>query len=160
MRLWIAGQERSADLGPGIVREARALDAAHRSQVMPSFGPDYRAEYLKESRSESDYEKRLFTLIRNRYGIASVSFAIPRKPGFVWALMGVVRRFLWKLLRYQHDRMAFQQNLINLQTVNALRWALDAKTLDIQRLEERLAALERRNDIPAPALETPHAASH
>ena len=47
-------------------------------------------------------------------------------------------------MKYQHDRMAFQQVLISEVAVNALAYQHAAQQRDVALLEARMAELERR----------------
>ncbi len=57
-------------------------------------------------------------------------------------LLRRVKAFLWRLLRYQHDRMAFQQNTINELVVSAVDFQRDATQHSLALLERRIRDLE------------------
>ena len=56
-----------------------------------------------------------------------------------------MKNSLWKLLRYQHDRIAFQQSAANELAIHALEFQAGR----IAELERRLARIEK-TDPPAP----------
>ena len=76
--------------------------------------------------------------MRLRYAVSTESFPIPGKPGASGSLLRKVKGFLWKLLRYQHDRMAFQQNSVNELMISAA----DFQQARIAALEQRIQQLE------------------
>ena len=53
-----------------------------------------------------------------------------------------LKTVLWKLLRYQHDRTAFQQNLINELAIDALEFQQDRLDRELTELQQRVAGLE------------------
>ncbi len=55
-----------------------------------------------------------------------------------------MKRCLWKLLRYQHDRIVFRQNLINGLFTQALESELLLRRRETAELRARLAALEKQ----------------
>ncbi len=132
MYLGIAGQDRSSDIGADLTRRA----ARHKGALSP-WAPQDSALSLKDSRDPDDYLARTCRLLRLRYALSTEPFPILGKPGATGTFLCRVKGFLWKLLRYQHDRMAFQQNSIN---------ELVISTLDLQRAtsQQAIATLEQR----------------
>ena len=49
---------------------------------------------------------------------------------------------LWKLFRYQHDRMAFQQNSINELVISSIDFQQTSTRRHVDELEQRIQALE------------------
>lgn len=145
MKLSVAGQDRTHDLGRELRRQAEAMErgeANHKpkpSLVAPDIMP------LARAQSEAEYLDQLIGLIRCRNAVDTLDFAIPRKPGMVGLCMTKLKALLWKLLRYQHDRVAFQQNLINAQLTNALEFEVTQRQKETADLKRRVAELEKQS---------------
>ncbi len=133
MRLTIAGQDRSSDIGATLERQAR-----RHQGTLSRWSPGDSALSLKHSRNTLDYLNRYARLMRLRYAVSTESFPVPGKPGAAGSLLRKLKGFLWKLLRYQHDRMAFQQNSINELVISAA----DFQQARIADLEQRILQLE------------------
>lgn len=142
MKLRIAGRDESATLGPQI--EA----AAARRPDPRGFGAllDRETPVLTEGwRGEAaTFAERQLALMAVRQCVDTGEFVLSVRAGALGAAMSWVRRFLWKLLRYQHDWMAFRQSAINEQLLHALVLERRARAHERQDLERRLAALEAR----------------
>ena len=133
MKLSVAGKDRTADLGPEIAAEAARLKA---SASIGTLAPEHTALRLKRSKDLDDYVYHFIELLRMRHGVRTADYYIPRGPGLRGKVAVAVKTFLWKLLRYQHDRMSFQQNLVNELAIDALEFQ--------PRLGRELAELDRR----------------
>ena len=121
MIILVAGKDQTSEIKQRI--SAAILRGA--PGAAPKFpDPAISALALREAESESDYLARLLTLIRYRDAVDTFAFEIPRKPGFMQRMLAQVRSFLWRALRYQHDRIAFRQNLINGLFTSALEFEL------------------------------------
>jgi len=81
-------------------------------------------------------------LLRYRDAFDTYDFDIPRKPGPVGSVMARVKKALWKLLRYQHDRIAFRQNLINSLFTNAVEFEMAERKRTDADLNRRLDKAE------------------
>lgn len=136
MKITVSGKDRSNDLGPQLAAKAASLK---ESCSIAALSPGHSALTLRESADGDDYQRRFIELLRMRHGVRTTDYYIPRGPGLRGLAALAVKTLLWKLLRYQHDRMAFQQNLINELAIDALEFQQD-------RLEEELAVLKRRVD--------------
>jgi hypothetical protein len=79
-------------------------------------------------------------MIRRKSHVDTLKLDIARRPGFMGALMQRSRLFLWKLLRYQHNRIVTRQNLVNTQLTATLEFQLE----EIRRLRSRVDELEKR----------------
>lgn len=140
MRLFIANKDRSNDIGRGI-QEAADL---RKRRGGPCFLPrQYSALSLKDARNDAEYLGIFVNLLRNRTGLDTEDFDIPRKPGPGGRFMAALRRFLWKLLRYQHDRMAFKQSVVNDLVAGHLEFEMAVRDSQIAALQDRLDELER-----------------
>ena len=148
MKIIVAGQEETGALGESLRREALAREADPRCAFLP---PHLNALSLGESVSEADYYRRYVDLIRYKSHVATLAFDMPRKPGLLGGVMAVVRKFLWKLLRYQHDRITFRQNLVNTQFTSAFEFQQRLMGEEMARLHARIADLEARQARPPEA---------
>ena len=139
MRVLIASQDRTETLGAQI-RESACRRAAGGG---PRFlHPEHSAMALKAAHDQADYLRIYNRLIGIRHGIQTASFAIPRKAGWGGAIAARIKEFLWKLLRYQHDHMVGQQNLVNELVIAGLEFEREEYRREIARLEARVARLE------------------
>ena len=138
MRLIVAGKDESVGIGGELARQA----ARHQGALSPWSASDS-ALSLKNSRGMSDYLERYGKLMRLRYALSTESFPIPGKTGLAGTLMKRLKTFLWKLLRYQHDRMAHQQTAINEGIISAQEFQQAAFTQRLAALEQRIQELEK-----------------
>ena len=136
MKITVAGQDRSGDLGQAVAAEAARLQAAGG---IGALAPDHTALRLKVEDPRQDYLGKFIDLLRIRHGIRTTDYYIPRGPGLRGKVAVALKTFLWKLLRYQHDRITYQQNTVNELTINALEF----QQARIAELERRLARLEK-----------------
>jgi hypothetical protein len=80
--------------------------------------------------------------LRYRDAFDTYDFDIPRRPGIFGAMMTGFKKVLWKLLRYQHDRIAFRQNLINGLFTNAIELEMTERKKTDNELGHRLDKAE------------------
>ena len=137
VKITISGQDRTEELEP-YLREQASRSRAHPESVQLPL--ELSALSLWNANDEDDFTGRYVRLARRKQHTETLKFYIPRKPGPRGAVMAAVRRFLWKLLRYQHDRMAFRQNVINTQMGTALELQQD----ETEALRARIVELEKR----------------
>jgi len=134
MQLFIAGTDRSRDLGEDLARSAAHHKGGRR------YAPEHSALSLKEAKNEAEFAERFCRLVRMRHGVSTDDFAIPTRGGWQGGIAGGIKRLLWKLLRYQHDRITYQQNVLNELLIAAIE--LQQKLL-AQREGELTARLTR-----------------
>jgi uncharacterized protein YceH (UPF0502 family) len=137
MYLGIAGQDRTPDLGAELTRRA-----ARHSGALSRWSAADSALSLRDARDPGDYLDRYGKLLRQRYAVSTEPFAIPGKPGATGRLLRRIKGALWRLLRYQHDRMAFQQNALNELVISALDFQRASSQQAITALEQRIRSLE------------------
>jgi len=142
MNVHVAGQDRSGDLGADITREAEALAA--RDDAPEFLKYPHSAVFLNSSRDDAQFIDRLTSLLLAKTGTSARSFWIPRRPGLLGGLMAGLKRALWKVLRYQHERMSFQQNVVNLQISATLEFLREEYLRRIEELEDELRALRQQ----------------
>ena len=138
MKLTVAGRDRSADLGAAMAAEGARL--AVQAGVVPLW-PGHSALSLKAATDESDYLRRFTGLLRLRHGIRTGDFHIARAPGLRGRLSLAVKTFLWKLLHYQHERLAAQQSLVNELAIAALEFQQEQAARELRELRGRLERL-------------------
>jgi|APCry1669188910_1035180.scaffolds.fasta_scaffold62932_2 hypothetical protein len=147
MRLTVANSDVTDGLGQEVSSSARAMVAAKTRDELPIFLQVRDSVLsLRAAKNEADYLDRLTTLMLSRTGIGTLDFHIPRRPGFIGNCGAALKRFLWKLLRYQHDRVAFQQNCINIQLTAAIEFMRAEYEHKIEALERKVAELETKGN--------------
>lgn len=140
MNIHIAGTDRTEELGRQVAEAAARLKAD--PPVVPLW-PGHSALSLKQSKDDADYLCRLIDLLRLRHGIRLGRFHIARAPGLRGRLSLAWKTLMWRLLRYQHERIAFQQNLVNELAISALEFQRDQRTRDLAEVRRRLDRLEQ-----------------
>jgi hypothetical protein len=144
MKLSIAGQDKTNDLGQALRQQAEAMERGPDSRKLAPLPPEISALALARAQSEAEYMDHLIRLIRYRDAVDTLDFDIPRKPGLAGLIMTQFKAFLWKLLRYQHDRIVFRQNLINTQLTSALEFEFTQRQKETADLKRRVAELEKQ----------------
>ena len=137
MKIIISGRDRTDEFAGPLRADAQAR---LNDPELPPIPQDISALGLAAATSEQDFDERYLRLIRIRAHIDTRKYDIPHRPGFIGSIQHAVRKFLWKLLRFQLDRIAFRQNLVNSQLVHALEF----ERARVRKLEQRVAELERR----------------
>lgn len=150
MKIIVAGRDCTSDLGVEIQRRAANLKKRKGRAAPPRISQEIGALTLAKANSNSDYLNHFIRLLRYRDAFDTYDFDIPRKPGLFGLLLARLKVVLWKLLRYQHDRIAFRQNLINGLFTNAIEF-------EMAEMERMHADLCRRLDSLEAALKKPAA---
>lgn len=140
MNITVAGKDRTGDLGVAVAAEAARLKSAG---AIGALSPQHSALVLKASLDREDYQRRFIGLLQLRHGLRTTDYFIPRGPGLRGKTAVALRSLLWKLLRYQHDRMSFQQNMLNELTFDALEFQQGQMKSELAHLKKRLEDLER-----------------
>lgn len=147
MKILIAGQDYTQELGKEIRQKAAALKKLTGRAAPPEVSVEIGAGALQKASSDADYLNHFVRLLRYRDAFDTYDFDIPRKPGPFGAIMAGIKSFLWKLLRYQHDRIAFRQNLINGLFTSAIEFEMaERKRTDselVRRLDKAEALLNK-----------------
>ncbi len=141
MKILINNEDRTGELEPRI-RDALQTRNTHKGP--DEIAPEIAALSLREAGSEADYQERLIRLIRYRNNVDTLPFDIPNRGGLRGRCMVLVKRVLWKLLRYQHNHIIFRQNLINALYSSTLEFEREQRLAEITRLEARIKELEQR----------------
>jgi hypothetical protein len=140
MFISVANRDRTADLGPSIRAAAQAM--GRRAHAPKPLEDIFTALSLREAKSDAEYLDRLVHLLWHKTGVATVGYYVPRRPGPLGWFTAQARALFWKLLRYQHDRVAYQQNMINTQFTVALEFMHDQFRQELATLRQRVAELE------------------
>ncbi len=136
--IWLAGEDRTAELLPRLDRAVAGRDPAVVVQAAAHSAP----LELRDADGESGELDRRLALLQ-AYGVVRTDrFDVPSGTGAVAGLLKRLKQALWRLLRYQHERMAVQQNAVNRQLLMALESALEEQRRANAALRERIAALE------------------
>ena len=143
MKLIVAGQDRTADLGAAVRADAARRPMGPKPGTLPE---SISALRLRQSASEADYLAELLRLLRYRDNVDTLPLDIPRRPGLAGALAAKIKAVLWKVLRYQHNRITGRQNMINNLYTSALEFEHRARQREIQELRRRLEALEQKKE--------------
>jgi hypothetical protein len=137
LKLQVAGKDRSSDLGRELAGSAAARPdhglATHIAYETDVLG-------LRSAESAAEYLDRHVKILRVRNQVDPSAFEGPGSGG----LMVRVRRFLWNLLRYQHDWTSFRQNSINVQLSYELEFEKEERKKQDAELEQRIRELEKR----------------
>lgn len=145
MKIMIAGQDRTRDVGESLRRQAGAMQGAPACRKPACFPEEISALALARAKSDAEYMEELIRLILYRDAVDTFDFTIPRKPGLAGRLKTGLKAFLWKLLRYQHDRIAFRQNLINGLYSSALEFEVALRRKEAADLKRRVSELEKHS---------------
>ena len=144
MKIIVAGQDLTEDLGPELKRQAEQMARGDTSRQPAKYDQTVSILALANAQSEETFLSELIRLLHYREGVDTHPYAIPCPPGLCGKCLVVVRKALWKLLRYQHDRMAFRQNLVSSQLTSALEFEIVQRRRETADLRQRLDELERR----------------
>ncbi|HMO51142.1 MAG TPA: hypothetical protein PKE26_07845 [Kiritimatiellia bacterium] len=129
-RISIGERDETGVLLPQLERAAAARNPVAGS---PPDEQGLPADRLADAKDVADYRQRLIALIREQSAVVIEDFKPPVRRGWIGILMQPWRRFWWKQLRYQHEKIAAQHNAVT---------ALIVAALDEQ--DQRLKELERR----------------
>lgn len=142
MKITIAGQDCTKELGGEIWQRAAALKKIKGHAASLKISAEIGALALHKAASDADYLNHFVRLLRYRDAFDTYDFDIPRKPGVAGAMMARIKKVLWKLLRYQHDRIAFRQNLINGLFTSAVEFEMTERKRTDDELGRRLDKAE------------------
>lgn len=142
----VAGQDLTASLQADFQPQLAAMTASGRFLKLP---PGISALRLRSAVSEADYARVMSRLLQHRNHVDLQAFEIPRRPGRRGRLVSRFKQLLWKVLRYQHDRVCFRQNLVNSHVTALLAFQGERFDRELAELRDRVAALEheRASDV-------------
>lgn len=141
MKLEIAGKDRSADLGAEISAAASGRKYQALEMLAAREAPVMR---LSTCANTDRFLDTHIELTHSRNCIETSEFDTFIGKGLFGGLFRAVKRFLWKVLRYQHDWMSFRQNAVNIQMNYQLKFEHEDRMRTMAELEERVKALEAK----------------
>lgn len=142
MKILIAGRDCTKELGGEIRQKAAGLKKLTGRAAPPEVSTEIGALALHKAASDADYLNHFVRLLRYRDAFDTYDFDIPRKPGLFGAIMAGIKNVFWKLLRYQFDRVAFRQNLINGFFTSAIEFEMAERKKMDNELGKRLDKAE------------------
>lgn len=149
MKVYVAGEDRSEDLGAELEAAAEALARGGAPRgVLPTH---VSAMSLRHATTEQEYLDELIRLLWYRTGIETSPAHVPHNGTRRSRLLAWLRLAAWKFLRYPFDHTAYQQNAVNTQLAAALEFLRRQDSGELAALRERVAELEhalrtRRSD--------------
>lgn len=145
-RVVVAGEDVGTDLLASFQPHLEAMIASRDVVFLPEHQS---ALHLKQCRNQREFLEVFLEMTRIRQHIDTN--VLPLAPGRtpLQRMAILVRKFLWRLLKYQHDRMAFRLNLA-LSNIANMQICIVDMLEEHDRLLARIEALEGgRNGIPA-----------
>jgi len=139
MNIWIGGKQQGDVMNDEINR--RASDLLNDPLLKPQPG-SLDTDLLGNVKDTNQGNVKFLEMLRHKSQIDTQTFTVPRKPGLMGEIMAKVRKFLWKILRYQHDRMSTRQNRVNSWIISLVESRTETLQADMNQLQERLAKLE------------------
>lgn len=144
MKVAISGCEQTGSFLDEVKSRGRIIAAQPESRIRAG---SLDIDALGGGQDERTSDRMFAAMVRERSQIDTLPFRMPRKSGFMGALMGGVRAFLWKLLRYQHDRMSTRQNRVNAWLISSLELQVQSLQSDVGRLSRELEQTRRDLDV-------------
>ena len=135
------GRDESADLGDQVRKEVDRMQALQRCAFIPSHISALR---LREAPCETAFDLTFADLLRYRQHVDTRASALEARPGWRGFLSTTIRRVLWRLMRFQHERLFFRQNLINSHVAALLEMQGRHQAEAMAEMSARLETLERK----------------
>lgn len=139
MNVWIGGKLQGEAMNAEINRRSSML--LNDPMLQPRPG-SLDTDLLSGVTDANLGERKFLEMLRHKSQIDTQTFTMPRKPGLWGGLMAAVRKLLWKILRYQHDRMSIRQNRVNSWIISLVESRTESIQADMNQLQKRLAKLE------------------
>jgi len=139
MNVWIGGKLQGEAMNAEINRRSSML--LNDPMLQPRPG-SLDTDLLSGVTDANLGERKFLEMLRHKSQIDTQTFTMPRKPGLWGGLMVAVRKLLWKILRYQHDRMSIRQNRVNSWIISLVESRTESIQADMNQLQKRLAKLE------------------
>jgi len=136
VKIIIAGTDRTDEMLRAIETRARTFAPVSK------YSPQDSALALRAAANPDEFAERFHALLRHHRSIKIDCFDIPRRPNAIGPVIYLAKQLMWRLLRYQHDRVAAQQNAINELLTAAMDLHRDATRRKIESLEKRISELE------------------
>lgn len=135
------GRDVSAEWGEHLRDEVAHMQARQRCAFWPAHLSALR---LREASSEGAYDLIFADLLRYRRHVDTQAVAPEPRPGLRGRLAAGLHRLLWRLMRFQHERLFFRQNLINSHLAALAEFQARHQAEMLADMSARLDALERR----------------
>ncbi len=139
--LTVAGRDRSGDLGRDICAAAKALDDPG---LQKSFDDGAVITALGSAENENDFIERHLEVFGQRTQLDFGKCRLPATSGIAGRIIGVVRKFVWRLLRFAFEWMVFRQNVVNEQQAIALEHEVSLRKRENEELLKRVEYLESK----------------
>ena len=148
MKISVAGIDMTNSVGPAVseaatVRRLR-LEKSRRADLIDLIDRQGHILTLSDCSSEREYLKKFFWILKTAPQVHTRDFDIPVRNSIFAGFLTGIRRFFWKFFRYQHDRMAFQQNMVTQQLNSAIRYLENEYVKEIARYETEMKNLANR----------------
>jgi hypothetical protein len=138
-QILIGGREVTPDFAPAMNAAVRQMEQRKDSVFLP---PHMSALRLRTARSGSELGATYADLLRYRHHVNPAAFFLPPARNLRERVLNGMRRLLWKVLRYQHERLFFRQNLIN----SHFTGLLDLQARELQALRAEVESLRPGKD--------------
>jgi hypothetical protein len=140
-QILIGGHDRTAALAAPMAEAVAEMERRKDSVFLPSHMSSLR---LREARNGPELMSIYADLLRYRHHVDPAVFVLPPARSGRGRVVNLVRRLFWKILRHQHERMFFRQNLIN----SHLTGLLDIQAREIRDLRNELELLRKGRGSP------------
>jgi hypothetical protein len=141
MELRINGDDRSGDLGRQLAEAASGRCACSYKTIVEREKP---VVELTGSARKGKLADEHMRLVRTGLEVDPSRFDLPVGRGFLGMMKVRLRKFLWKLMSYQHNWMAFRQNAVNTQLYYLIEFERSENQRRIGELERRVKELEAK----------------
>lgn len=135
-QILVAGRDRTAELSAPLAVLVREMEQRGASVFLPHDRSSLR---LRDATSAPELMSLYADQLRFRHHVDLATTVLPPARGACGRLINRVRVLLWRILRYQHQRAFFRQNLINSHLVGLL----DMQTRELRALRSEVEALRK-----------------
>ncbi len=141
MVLTVAGKDRSDDLGRDINAAAKALN---NPILQKSIDDGAAVLALGEADTEDDFIDDYLKVFgaRTQVDLSRCSLPDGASSGVGGRVVGLVRKFVWRLLRFAFEWNVFHQNVVNEQQAIALAHEVRLRKRENDDLRKRIDELE------------------
>jgi hypothetical protein len=139
-RVRVAGRDGTEDLGAELARDAAGRMLACGRPPRPRH---LSALSLAASADEGAFLDGFIGQVRSKDQVDVGTFETVPKPGLKGKIFHAARMLMWRVLRYQHERLFARQNTINAYLAEAIAFEREQARREIDALESRLATVEK-----------------
>jgi len=139
--LLVAGEERSGGLGQSIRDEAARLGNPALSERLSG---ELLISELSEIANEEEYLTRQLELLGTRTQLDLNQCELPDSSsgGLPKKLIGKLRGFIWRLIRFAPEWMVYKQNTVNEQLAISMAHEVRLRRRENEELRRRIESLE------------------